>query len=62
MLQNPFNMGYLAVKTLVGHLKKEKVESRIDTGASLIDKANMDQPEMKALLSPPLAEWLGSAP
>jgi ribose transport system substrate-binding protein len=61
VLQNPFNMGYLAVKTLVSHLKKEKVESRIDTGASLIEKANMDQPEMKALLSPPLAEWLGSA-
>jgi ribose transport system substrate-binding protein len=62
VLQNPFNMGYLAVKTLVAHLKKEKVPNRIDTGASLIDKANMDQPEMKALLSPPLAEWLGSAP
>lgn len=62
VLQNPFNMGYLAVKTMVAHLKKEKVESRIDTGASLIDKANMDQPDMKALLSPPLAEWLGSAP
>jgi ribose transport system substrate-binding protein len=61
VLQNPFNMGYLAVKTLTAHLKKEKVEARIDTGASLIDKANMDQPEMKALLSPPLAEWLGTA-
>jgi ribose transport system substrate-binding protein len=62
VLQNPFNMGYLAVKTMVAHLKKEKVESRIDTGASLIDKANMEQPDMKALLSPPLAEWLGTAP
>ncbi len=62
VLQNPFNMGYLAVKTLVSFLKHEKVESRIDTGASLVDKANMDQPEMKALLSPPLAEWLGAAP
>ena len=61
VLQNPFNMGYLAVKTMVAHLKKEKVEARIDTGSSLIDKANMDQPDMKALLSPPLAEWLGSA-
>ena len=61
VLQNPFNMGYLAVKTLTQHLKKEKIESRIDTGASLIDKANMDQPDMKALLSPPLAEWLGTA-
>jgi ribose transport system substrate-binding protein len=62
VLQNPFNMGYQAVKTLVAYLKKEKIESRIDTGASLIDSANMDQPEMKALLSPPLAEWLGTAP
>lgn len=62
VLQNPFNMGYLAVKTLALHLRKEKVESRIDTGASLVDKQNMDQPEMKALLSPPLAEWLGQAP
>jgi ribose transport system substrate-binding protein len=62
VLQNPFNMGYLAVKTLVLHLKHEKIESRIDTGASLVDKANMDLPEMKALLSPPLAEWLGAAP
>jgi ribose transport system substrate-binding protein len=62
VLQNPFNMGYVAVKTLALHLKKEKVEPRIDTGASLIDKANMDQPDMKALLSPPLAEWLGSGP
>jgi ribose transport system substrate-binding protein len=62
VLQNPFNMGYLAVKTLVLHLKKEKVESRIDTGASLIEKTNMDQPDMKALLSPPLAEWLGTSP
>jgi ribose transport system substrate-binding protein len=62
VLQNPFKMGYLAVKTLVAHLKKEPVEKRIDTGASLIDKANMDRPEMKALLSPPLAEWLGPAP
>lgn len=62
VLQNPFNMGYLAVKTLVLHLRKQKVESRIDTGASLIDKSNMDQPDMKALLSPPLAEWLGASP
>ena len=62
VLQNPFNMGYLAVKTLVAHLKKQPVEPRIDTGASLIEKSNMDQPDMKALLSPPLAEWLGAAP
>lgn len=62
VLQNPFNMGYLAVQTLVRHLKRERVESRIDTGASLVDKSNMDQADMRALLSPPLAEWLGATP
>jgi ribose transport system substrate-binding protein len=62
VLQNPFNMGYLAVKTLALHLQKQKVEARIDTGAALVDRENLEQPEMKALLAPPLAEWLGQGP
>ena len=62
VLQNPFKTGHLAVKTLVSQLKHETIAPRIDTGAAYVDKANMDQPEMKALLSPPLAEWLGTAP
>ncbi len=59
VLQNPFKMGYLAVKTMTQHLKGEKVEPRIDTGASLIDKENMEQAEMKDLLKPDLKQWLG---
>jgi ribose transport system substrate-binding protein len=62
VLQNPFNMGYLAVKTIVLHLQKQKVEARIDTGAALVDRENLERPDMKALLAPPLAEWLGRAP
>ncbi|HVJ15002.1 MAG TPA: substrate-binding domain-containing protein [Polyangiaceae bacterium] len=58
VLQNPFKMGYLAVKTMTAHLKGEKVEPRIDTGASLVDKENMEQPEMKELLKPDLKQWL----
>jgi len=58
VLQNPFKMGYLAVKTMSAHLKGEKVEARIDTGASLVDKENMEQPEMKELLKPDLKQWL----
>jgi len=52
VLQNPVKMGYLAVKTLVEHLRGQKVERRIDTGAFLVTPENMDQPEMKALLHP----------
>ena len=32
VLQDPVNMGYLAVKTIVAHIKGEPVEKRIDTG------------------------------
>ena len=32
VLQDPVQMGYLAVKTLVAHIKGEQVEKRIDTG------------------------------
>lgn len=59
VVQNPFNMGYLAVKTMTQHLKGQKVEERIDTGATLVTKANMNDPDVKELLHPDLAKWLG---
>ena len=59
VLQNPFNMGYLAVGTMVRHLRGEKVEERIDTGARLVTRENMSEPEVKELLAPDLKKWLG---
>lgn len=53
IVQNPFNMGYLGVKNMVAHLKKEAVEKRIDTGANLVTKANMNDPEIAKLIAPP---------
>jgi ribose transport system substrate-binding protein len=50
VLQNPANMGKLAVENMVKVLKGEKIEKRIDTGATLVDKANMDSADVKALL------------
>ncbi len=58
VLQNPFNMGYLAVQTLVRHLHGEKVEGHIDTGATLVTKANMDEPDIRERLMPRLGELL----
>jgi len=52
IVQNPVKMGYLAVKSMVEHLKGQKVERRIDTGAALVTPETMDQPEMNALLNP----------
>lgn len=50
VVQNPRKMGYLGVKTMVAHLKGEKVETTIDTGVALITKENLNDPEIKALL------------
>ena len=58
IVQNPFAMGELGVKTMVGHLKGEKVEKRIDTGVTLITPANVDAPASQKLLTPPLDEYL----
>ncbi|HEV7927074.1 MAG TPA: substrate-binding domain-containing protein [Verrucomicrobiae bacterium] len=57
-VQNPLLMGYLAVETIVKHLKGEKVENRIDTGVVLVTPGNMEQPDMKDLLQPPIDKYL----
>ena len=58
VLQNPFQMGYTGVKTIVSHIKGGKVERRIDTGVRVATRDVMDQPEVKELLSPDLSQWL----
>ena len=58
VVQRPFEMGYLAVKTMVQHLRGQKVERRIDTGSTLVTRDNLDTPDIKALVSPDLATWL----
>ncbi|HYX27880.1 MAG TPA: substrate-binding domain-containing protein [Pyrinomonadaceae bacterium] len=54
VVQNPFNMGYLGVKTIVDSLRGQPVEKRIDTGVTVITPDNMNAPDMQALLHPPL--------
>jgi len=58
VVQDPLRMGYLGVITLYQHLQGDKVEKRIDTGAKLVTAENMDQPEMKDLLHPPIDKYL----
>src|SRR6059058_6169288 len=58
VVQNPILMGYLGVMTMVKHLQGEKVEKRIDTGVVLATPENMEQPEIKELLYPPIAKYL----
>lgn len=59
VLQNPVKMGYLGVKTIAEHIRGGQVEPKIDTGAVLVTKENMDQPEMQLLHTPDLSGFLG---
>ncbi len=52
VLQNPVKMGYLGVQQMVFHLRGEIIEKRIDTGVYMVTRENMDDPEMRALLTP----------
>src|SRR2546426_611786 len=58
VVQNPLLMGYLGVMTMIKALQGEKVEKRIDTGVVLATPENMDQPQIKELLHPPIDQYL----
>jgi ribose transport system substrate-binding protein len=48
--QDPRRMGYLAVETTVKHLRGEKVEPRIDTGAQLVTRDRLNEPAIRKLV------------
>jgi len=58
VLQDPINMGYLGVKTMVKHLQGEKVDKQIDTGSVVATPENMNVPEIRKLLEPDYKKWL----
>lgn len=59
-VQNPMRMGYLGVKTMVARLRGRPVEKHIDTGVTLVTPENLDQPDMQAVINPPVAKYLGT--
>jgi ABC-type sugar transport system substrate-binding protein len=59
VLQDPVEMGRLAVRTLVDHLEGKTVEKVISTGEYVATPDNLDEPKMKKLLHP--AQFSGEA-
>jgi ribose transport system substrate-binding protein len=57
-VQNPMRMGYLGVKTMVAFLRKQPIEKKIDTGVTLVTPENLDLPETKDIVNPPIAKYL----
>ena len=60
VVQDPFRMGELGVRTMVDHLLGKPVEKRVDTGVRLISPETLDAPESQQLLHPPLEKYLGT--
>jgi ribose transport system substrate-binding protein len=58
VVQNPLNMGYLGVKTIVAVLRGEKVPARIDTGVGFVTQDNFNDPAMADIVHPPLDQYL----
>jgi len=58
VVQNPFNMGYLGVRTMVEALQGKNVAKRIDTGVTMVTLDNLNRPEIQTLLHPPLSQYL----
>jgi ribose transport system substrate-binding protein len=58
VVQDPFKMGYEAVKTQVDHLHGVNPPKRIDLSARVIAKADLEKPDVKALLFPDLDKYL----
>ena len=58
VVQNPFNMGFLGVRSIVDHLQAKPVEKRIDTGVTMVTRDNLDSAEIQTLIHPPLDQYL----
>ena len=52
VVQNPVNMGYLSVKTMVAHLKKQPVPATVDTGVEMVTPENLHDPTIQAIVNP----------
>ncbi len=59
VVQNPFKMGYLGVKTAHAVIRGQEVDKRVDTGVMLVTRENLNDPETVAVISPDLEKWLG---
>ena len=58
IVQDPLRMGYEGVKTLVRYLDGGVVDERIDTGVTLVTETNLEDPDVRPLLYPPLERYL----
>jgi ribose transport system substrate-binding protein len=50
VIQDPIQMGYLAVKTMVDHLRGLPVQKTVDTGVYLVTRQSLNDPKIQSVL------------
>ena len=58
VVQDPFKMGYEAVKTLVDKLHGSAPAEKVDLSARVVTKEDLEKPDVHALLFPDLKKYL----
>ena len=58
VLQNPFRMGYLSVRTIIDRLHGKIPRKRIDTEVTVVTAANINEPAIQELVNPPIDKYL----
>ncbi|MAB71931.1 MAG: sugar ABC transporter substrate-binding protein [Planctomycetaceae bacterium] len=58
VVQSPFAMGERGVGLLIDSIEGRDVPARVDTGCVVVNLANMESPEAKTVLAPPIDEYL----
>jgi ribose transport system substrate-binding protein len=59
VVQDPFKIGYEAVKTIADKVEGRQPPKRMDLPAVVVTLENLEKPEIKKLLSPDLKRYLG---
>lgn len=59
VVQDPFKMGFEAVRAVTDKLNGKTPAKQIDLSAAVITKADLEKPEIKALVHPDLEKYLG---
>ena len=58
LVQDPFHMGYEAVKAIVGQWNGKAPPPRIDLHAQVVRRGDLEKPEVKSLLAPDIGKWM----
>ena len=58
VVQNPFRMGYESTRAIALKLSGQTPTAKIDSGARLVRREDLDQPDVHALLYPDIGQYL----